>query len=283
MALNNQAFQGLYDYKDQMDRAVAGLLMDSGSNVDEWSKVNSGVQMGQTIQSITVGGTIAAGNVFSVVIAVDTPIGQILSRTASYTAIAADTAAIVAGKLRDAINAEELLNDYVEASATGAVIGLTVRVNRKIKTIAATATGAATITAAPTITNATEPTQIRWGFFAAQYPGFSDNQIGAVTSNVGAKIVGVCKLFQVQDREWPYDPLREFGLQAYEAGLFLRKGRIWVPVSGVVARGDGVAYLNTTGQPCASGTANSTTVNGAEFIAASGSDGLAGLDLNLPA
>jgi hypothetical protein len=282
MTFSGQAAQSLYDYRKEMDRAVAGLLMDSNT-IDELSKMNSGVQTGQTIGDITVAGTIATGNDFSLTIAVMTAIGTIVSKTVTYKAVAGNDAAAVAGKLKDAINAEELLNDFVSAANTSGVLKLTVRQNRKIQTIAASATGAATITAAPAITNATEPALIPWGYFVGQYPGFSDNQAGAITSNTNARILGICKKYNYQTREEPYNPLREFGILPFHNVLIVPRARIWVPVSGSVARGDRVAYLNTTGQPCKDGTANSTPVTGTEFVTASGPDGLAGLSINLPA
>jgi hypothetical protein len=282
MTFAGQAAQSLYDYRMEMDRAVAGLLMDSNP-IDELSKINSGVQLGQTIADLTVAGTIAAGNDFSITIAVMTAIGTVVSKTVTYKAVAGNDAAAVAGKLKDAINAEELLNDYLSASNVAGVLKLTVRQNKKIQTIAASATGAATITAAPAITNAAEPAVIPWGYFVAQYPGFSDNQAGAVSTNTNARILGICKKYDYQSREEPYNPQRNFGILPFHNVLILARARVWVPASGAIARGDKVAYLNTTGQPCKDGTANSTPVPGAEFITPSGADGLAGLSINLPA
>jgi hypothetical protein len=284
MPQNNMAAQSLYDYKLEMDRAVAGQPYDSADQ-DQIAGLNSGIQTEQQIGDITVGGTIAAGNIFSITVAVKTAIGNTLARTASYTAIATDTAASVAGKLRDAINAEDVLNDYLDPTATAAVLKLPVRPGRRIETIVATAQGAATITAAPTITNAVEPIAIRWGFFAAQYPGFTDMptpQVGAITTATNAVIRGINRLLQQQDREYPYDPTKEFGLQPYKAGLFIRRGRVWVPTFGAVARGQQAAYLNATGQPCAVGTANSTAVPGTSYFTDGGTDGLAVLSINLP-
>jgi hypothetical protein len=282
---NNLAAQSLYDYKLESDRAVAGMPYDSADQ-DQLAGLNSGTQTEQSIGDITIGGTIAAGNIFNITIAVRTAIGSILARTASYTAIAADTAAIVAGKLRDAINAEELLNDYLDPTAAAAVLKLPVRPGRKIESITASAQGAATITAAPAIVSATDPSPIKWGYFAAQYPGFSDMptpQVSTITTATNAVIRGICRLLQIQDREYPYDSIKEFGLQPYKAGLFVIRGRIWVPPLGAVARGQRAAYINTTGQPCAEGTANSTVVPGTTFFTDNGTDGLAVLSINLPA
>jgi hypothetical protein len=284
MPQNNLAAQSLYDYKLEMDRAVAGQPYDSADQ-DQVAGMNSGVQTEQQIADITVGGTIAAGNVFAITIVVKTAIGNSLTRTASYTAIAADTAAIVASKLRDAIRAEDVLNDYLAPTVAAAVLKPVIRTNRRIESIVATAGGAATITAAPAITNVTDPAAIRWGFFAAQYPGFSDMptpQVGAITTATNAVVRGICRLLQQQDREHPYDPTKEFGLQPYKAGLFIRRGRVWVPCSGAVTRGQQAAYLNATGQPCAVGTASSTAVPGTSFFTDSGTDGLAVLSINLP-
>jgi hypothetical protein len=282
MTYSGQAAQSLYDYKTEMDRAVPGLLMDSNP-FEELSFLNSGVQSGQTIQDITVGGTIAAGNKFTVTIAVETAIGTIVTKAITYTAVAGNDATVVAGKLKDAINNEDLINDYLMATNAAGVLKLAVRENRKIKTIAAVAEGAATITGAPTITNAVVPSVIKWGYFVGQYPGFSDRQCGAITSNTNCKVVGICRLYHRQAREEPYDTQRSFGILPFGDTLTLIKARVWVPVSGTVARYDKVAYLNTTGQPCKDGTAGSTSVPGAEFVTASGSDGSAGLALNLPA
>lgn len=284
MPLNNMAAQSLYDY-DRDERAVAGMLYDSADQ-DQVPGMNSGILSEQTIGDITVGGTIAAGNVFNIVVTVVTAIGQTVARTASYTAIAADTPAIVAGKLRDAINAEDLLNDYLDPTVTGAVLKLPLRPGRRISTIAATAQGAATITAAPAVATPSEPAAIRWGFFAAQYPGFTDAptpQVSSITTATNAIVRGVCRLLQTQDREYPYDPTKEFGLQPWQTGLFVTRGRIWVPTFGAVTKGQRAAFLNTTGQPCAEGTANSTVVPGTSFFNNSGQDGLAVLSINLPA
>jgi hypothetical protein len=281
MTYAGQAAQSLNDYRLEMDRAAPGLLMDSNP-FEELSFLNSGAQSGQTIQDIAVGGTIAAGNKFTVLIAVTTAIGTDVTRALVYTAVAGNTATVVAENLRDLINDDELINDYLIATNVAGVLKLAVRQGRKIKTITAAAEGAATITSAPSITEAAGPSIIKWGYFVGQYPTFGDRQCGAITTNVGCEVLGICKLYHRQAREEPFDPQREFGILPFGDTLALTKARVWVPVFGTVARHERAAYLNATGQPCREGTPNSTPVPGVKFVTASGTDGLAGLALNLP-
>jgi hypothetical protein len=65
----------------------------------------------------------------------------------------------------------------------------------------------------------------------------------------------------------------------------MRKGRVWVEVSGVIALGNAVRMLNSGGQFTAA-TTGSTAISGCEFASAyatSSSPAIALLDINLPA
>jgi hypothetical protein len=279
-------FQQFADYQTRADISVAGELAYSMSRTapNLFTKFNTGGQSKQTIATQTIAGTIATGDTVTATFTGTNKLGTGFTKAITVTAIAAETATTLAAKLVTAINADEDVNDVLRASNAAGVLTYTIRdfgVN-PITSVAGSATGTTTFTASPVITPAGFAGSVNFGYVVGRYAAQSDNACAAVTTAAGLTVLGIATRRYKTESNYPYNPLAATAYLANDMVEYVRgDGFIYVPTFNAVARDTVPAFLNATGQICATGTASSTPLPNSLFHSSTAAAGLAIVEINL--
>jgi len=274
------AGQSLSEYDSTMPSAYAGLVTSTPLPGQYITAVNSGQYAKQTVGTLTVAGTIGT-ETFTITVNGESPVYGTFSRTVTVVATSGNTATNVAAALVTALNADEYINDVLVASNAAGVITLTVRyfgVN-PITSVAGTASGSATLTASPTVTAFTDASALRFGYVAARYSGYGDNECSPMTTNSGVTILGITAAVNEYEQSYPIDFVDLSGVPALGVARIIKRVPIWVPVAAAVVRDTVPGVVNTTGQLTTAGVG--TALTGAIYMTSAAAGGLALVSINI--
>ena len=280
MVYKGFAGQSLSEYTTTMPSAYAGLVNSTQLPGQYITAINSGQYAKQVIGTLTVAGTIAT-ETFNITVAGISPVYGAFSRTVTVVAAAGNTAANVATSLVAALNADEFINDVLVATAAAGVITLTVRqfgIN-PITSVTASATGAATITTAPTVTPFVIASMIPFGYVAARYAGYGDNECSPMTTASGVTILGIVSAANEYEQSYPIDFVNLAGVPALGVARIQKRSQVWVPVAAAVVRDTVPGVVATTGQLTTSGVG--TALGGAIYMSSAAAGGLALVGINI--